>query len=96
MTSPFSVVTVPRFDRQAKALRRKHPRVFTRVFAQALAILQVDPYNQRRDHPIRKLKDRPDGQYRLRLRRFRFRYDVEARTVVLKRCGLRREDTYKG
>ena len=27
MTSPFSVVTVPRFDRQAKALRKKHPQV---------------------------------------------------------------------
>jgi len=27
--------------------------------------------------------------------RFRFIYDVDGRTVYLKYCGLRREDTYK-
>jgi mRNA-degrading endonuclease RelE of RelBE toxin-antitoxin system len=35
------------------------------------------------------------GQYRLRLGRFRFRYDIEGRMVVLYYCGLRREDTYR-
>lgn len=36
-----------------------------------------------------------DDQWRLRLRRFRFRYDAEGRTVTLRYCGLRREDTYR-
>jgi mRNA-degrading endonuclease RelE of RelBE toxin-antitoxin system len=35
-----------------------------------------------------------EGQYRLRSGRFRFRYDIEGREVVLHYCGLRREDTY--
>jgi hypothetical protein len=32
--------------------------------------------------------------YRLRSGRFRFRYDIAEREVVLLYCGLRREDTY--
>jgi hypothetical protein len=34
------------------------------------------------------------GQYRLRLARFRFRYDIAGRVVTLVACNLRREDTY--
>jgi mRNA-degrading endonuclease RelE of RelBE toxin-antitoxin system len=34
-----------------------------------------------------------EGQYRLRLRRFRIRYDVVDREVVLLDISLRREDT---
>ena len=36
-----------------------------------------------------------EGQYRLRLGRFRFRYDIAGREVRLLYCGLRREDTYR-
>jgi mRNA-degrading endonuclease RelE of RelBE toxin-antitoxin system len=51
----------------------------------------------RRHHNILKLKDtvRGDGQWRLRLGRFRFRYDIYDREVLLLYCGLRREDTYR-
>ena len=35
-----------------------------------------------------------DGQYRIRMRRFRFIYDIDGQTVFLKACALRREDTY--
>ena len=38
---------------------------------------------------------RDDGQYRLRLGRWRFRYDITGQEVVLHYCGLRREDTYR-
>jgi mRNA-degrading endonuclease RelE of RelBE toxin-antitoxin system len=52
----------------------------------------------RRHHNILKLKDtvRGDRQWRLRLGRFRFRYDIYDREVLLLYCGLRREDTYRG
>jgi hypothetical protein len=36
-----------------------------------------------------------EGQYRLRLQRWRFRYDVWGQEVELNYCGLRREDTYR-
>ena len=66
-------------------------------FDAAVAILSVDPYNRSRDHPIRKLESvrHGEGQYRLRLGRWRFRYDIYGREVVLHYCGLRREDTYR-
>jgi mRNA-degrading endonuclease RelE of RelBE toxin-antitoxin system len=56
----------------------------------------LDPYNKNRKYPIKKLQGVPagEGQYRLRSGRFRFRYDIADREVVLLYCGLRREDTY--
>jgi hypothetical protein len=35
------------------------------------------------------------AQYRLRLGRWRFRYDILGNEVVLHYAGLRREDTYR-
>jgi mRNA-degrading endonuclease RelE of RelBE toxin-antitoxin system len=60
-------------------------------------VLQTDPYNRSRTHQIKKLTNVESGasQYRLRLDRFRFRYDIADRIVYLKRCSLRREDTYR-
>ena len=51
-------------------------------------------HNVSRRLGILKLKNVPvgAGQYRLRLGRFRFRYDVSGREVQLVYCGLRRED----
>ena len=96
MAARFTVRTEPRFDRLAKALRRRH-REFTERYEEAIAILREDPHNPRRAHPIKKLVDvgPGEGQYRLRLRRWRFRYDIEGRDVVLYSCGLRDESTYR-
>ncbi len=96
MASPLRVRTAPRVDRQARALTRRHPE-FARLFGQACTILGTDPYNRSRRYQIRKLVGVPAGagQYRLRVRRFRFRYDIVGDEVWLLWCGLRREDTYK-
>lgn len=95
MTPPFSVRTTPHFDRLVRSLVKRHPELVDR-YADALNILRADPHNQSRQHDIRKLKGvRPgEGQYRLALRRWRFRYDILGEEVVLYYCGLRREDTY--
>jgi hypothetical protein len=96
MTPNFIIRTTPHFDRLAKLLRKQHQE-FTARYEEATAILAGDPYNRTRHHHIKKLENVPlgEGQYRLRLRRFRFRYDIEGRVVILHRCGLRREDTYE-
>jgi mRNA-degrading endonuclease RelE of RelBE toxin-antitoxin system len=96
MTSPFSVRGTPRFDRLLRKLTRKHPDLSER-FAEAFVILSTDPYNSSGSYPIRKLKGvgRGEGQYRLRLGRWRFRYDIRGQEVELNYCGLRREDTYR-
>ena len=96
MTPGFSVVTTPHFDRLARSLGKQHSE-FTKRYKEVLSILSTDPYNRSKNHPIRKLRQVSEGQgqYRLRLGRFRFRYDILGTRVVLAYCGLRREDTYK-
>ncbi len=93
----YAVVPSSRFRRQARTLAKQHPKDFPGLYDLALEILRVDPLNTRRRRRILKLtRIAPGkGQYRLRLRRYRFRYDVRGRTVELLFCGLRREDTYK-
>ena len=95
MTPPFSVLVTARFERDYRRLLKSHPRLAS-DFASAIIVLQQDPYNRSRHYPIKKLENVPsgDGQYRLRSGRFRFRYDIDGRSVHLKYCGLRREDTY--
>jgi len=96
MNAPaYSVVTTSHFDRLLKKLAPLHPELGER-FEEAISILSADPSNKTRKYPIKKLKGVPeaDGQYRLRSGRFRFRYDIAGREVVLLYCGLRREDTY--
>jgi mRNA-degrading endonuclease RelE of RelBE toxin-antitoxin system len=96
MAARFSVRTTPRFDRFAKALSRRNKEFIAR-YREAIAILADDPYNYGRAHRIKKLvAARPgEGQWRLRLGRWRFRYDIEAGEVVLQVCGLRDESTYR-
>jgi len=91
----FSVETTSRFDREYKKLFKKHTEL-PQYFAEVINILSFDPHNITHLHAIKKLKDVKDGdgQYRLRLWRFRFRYDIVEKKVILKYCGLRREDTY--
>ena len=98
MNEVFDVRTTPRFDRLLKKLGSHHPQEAGEMFAQAITILRADPYNRTRRHPIKKLEGVPpgEGQYRLKLRRWRFRYDIwsDRQQVELNFCGLRREDTY--
>ena len=96
MTAAFSVRTSPRFNRLLRALHRQHTDIVD-SYAVALIILAADPHNQTRQYRIKKLigiRD-GDGQYRLSLGRWRFRYDIFDREVILQYCGLRREDTYR-
>jgi hypothetical protein len=76
-------------------LARHHPELAD-VYASAVAILKVDPHNVTRSYPIKKLEGvgLREGQYRLRLGRWRFRYDIVGQEVILQYCGLRREGTY--
>jgi mRNA-degrading endonuclease RelE of RelBE toxin-antitoxin system len=95
MTPRVSVRTTPHFERLMRRLGRHHKDLTSR-YEEALNILEQDPLNRSGAHPIRKLENVTvgAGQYRLRLGRWRFRYDVIDRDVVLHYVGLRREDTY--
>ena len=96
MSAPFNVVTTAHFDRLFRKLARAH-RELPEHLVVVCGVLQTDPYNRSRRSPIKKLTNvgPGEGQYRIRLGRFRFRYDIEGEIVYLKRCSLRREDTYR-
>ena len=92
---PFSVRTTSHYDRLSNKLHKAN-RDFDPTERSAAAILTTDPYNRTRQHDIKKLEGVPpgSGQYRLKIRRWRFRYDIAGEMVQLHYCGLRREDTY--
>ena len=96
MAPPFHILTVPRYDRMARSLTKRHPE-FSERQKETRLILTADPYNHYRSYDIEKLTSVPRGagQYRLRLRRFRFRYDIYGDSVLLLDCALRAEDTYR-
>jgi mRNA-degrading endonuclease RelE of RelBE toxin-antitoxin system len=96
MTSPFSVHVTLHYERLVRKLLKGHPELAA-LHQHVREILEADPYNTSRRHAIKKLEGvKPgEGQYRLRLGRFRFRYDIIGKEVWLLYCGLRREDTYR-
>ena len=92
----FVVYTTSTFDRALRKLGKGHPELAD-LYGEVVTTLESDPYNRSGAHSIKKLVDvrRGDGQYRIRISRFRFRYDFEGQTVYLKYCSLRSEDTYR-
>lgn len=96
MTPPFIVRTTPHYERLSNKLLRGHPD-FDAVEQRAKEIFESDPYNRARRHHIKKLEGVPpgEGQWRLTLGRWRFRYDISGQVVELHYCGLRREETYR-
>lgn len=96
MTPASRVLVTPHLERLFRKLDKRHPDL-SETYQKAIAILRVDPHNRSRSHAIKKLEGTKSGggQYRLRLGRWRFRYDIIGEDVVLHYCGLRREDTYR-
>jgi len=96
MTPPFSVTVTPHFERVFRKLLAGHPEL-RGIRERVGEILKSDPSNHSRMHHIKKLVAVPlgEGQWRLALGRFRFRYDIYGQEVVLQHCGLRREATYR-
>lgn len=96
MTGPLRVLVTPAFQHLYRKLEKTHKEL-PALFAQALEILASDPQNRGRRYAIRKLVNVNfgEGQYRLRLGIWRFRYDIDEQDVILHYCGLRREDTYR-
>jgi mRNA-degrading endonuclease RelE of RelBE toxin-antitoxin system len=96
MTPLFSVRTTPRYERLSTKLLKGHPD-FEEIEHRAHRILSVDPHNRNGQQKIKKLEGftQGEGQYRLRIGRWRFFYDIYGQEVVLHYCGLRREETYR-
>jgi hypothetical protein len=95
MIPSFAVHPTSHYKRLSVKLQKGN-RDFEATEQSAVAVLSADPYNRSRSHKIKKLEAVPrgEGQFRLSLGRWRFRYDILGQVVLLGYCGLRREDTY--
>ena len=60
MTPLFSVRTTPAFEQWLKKLAAKHQELPT-AYSEALQILETDPYNRTRTHPIKMLTEHQHG-----------------------------------
>ena len=63
------------------------------MYESALTILKADPYNLSRTHRIKKLRDikQGEGEWCLRVDKWRIRYDISGSSVILHSFKPRKE-----
>lgn len=84
ITGQFRVLTTPAFERDFRKIS-KGDTALVKVLEELLAILREDPHNRGRRHKIKKLAGLKagEGQWRIRWREYRLRYDIFGDEVVL-------------
>jgi mRNA-degrading endonuclease RelE of RelBE toxin-antitoxin system len=84
MAVAFRVLTTPALEREFRKLWHADAKL-SQAFDELLGILQQDPHNRTGRHNIKKLTGvKPgEGQWRIRWRDYRLRYDIFGRDVVL-------------
>ena len=92
MGDSFRVLTTPAFEREFRKASKGNTGL-VEALEELLGILQEDPHNRAGQHNIRKLAGlKPvDGQWRIRWRDYRLRYDIFGEEVVLHSFRHRRE-----
>lgn len=95
MSSGFRVFTTPAFDRELKKFFKKDKSIVS-IFEIVAEILRNDPINQSKKYEIKKLIDvkQSEGQWRIRQRNCRVRYDIFGNKVIIHSIRNRR-DSYK-
>jgi mRNA-degrading endonuclease RelE of RelBE toxin-antitoxin system len=84
MNGTFRVVTTPSFEREFRRLSQRNAKLVDALDA-LIAILAEDPHGRSGLHPIEKLEGlkQGEGQWRIRWRDYRLRYDIFGNEVVL-------------
>jgi len=92
MPQVFRLLPSTRFKRDFEEVY-KRDRGIVRKIESLKNNLQLDPYNRRRQYDIKKLKDVPagGGQYRVRVGKYRLRYDIIGNDVILYSFKHRRD-----
>ena len=92
MPDQYSVLTTPAFERDFRKASKGSAEL-VRASEELLGVLRNDPYNRTRQHSIKKLAGlKPgDGQWRIRWRDYRLRYDIFGEEVILHSFRHRRE-----
>jgi len=94
MAGAFRVFTTPAFEREFRAISRKDS-ILVRGLEELIEMLSNDPHNRSGRHQIKKLAGlKPgEGQWRVRWRDYRLRYDIHESEVVL-HSFRHRKDAY--
>ncbi len=94
MAGLFRVLTTPAFEREFRAISKKDSTL-VRALEELIETLGNDPHNRSGRHKIKKLAGLKagDGQWRVRWRDHRLRYDIFGREVVL-HSFRHRKDAY--
>ncbi len=94
MPELFSVLTTPAFERDFRKVCKGNPKLID-ALEELIATLSQDPYNHGGQHNIRKLAGVTPGlgQWRIRWRDYRLRYDILGKDVVL-HSFRHRKDAY--
>jgi mRNA-degrading endonuclease RelE of RelBE toxin-antitoxin system len=92
MSAGFRILSTAAFERDSRKLTRECPDLAIRL-GEAIETLARDPCNSARRHDIKKLSGVKvgKGQWRIRFRKYRLRYDVFDRDVVLHSVRHRKE-----
>ena len=92
MAGAFRVVTTPAFEREFRKLSHGNAALIDALEG-LIATLSEDPQNRSSQHQIKKLAGlKPgEGQWRIRWREYRLRYDIFGNEVVLHSFRHRKE-----
>ena len=92
MPDQHSVLTTPAFERDFRKAS-KGSAALVRALEELLGVLRNDPHNRTGQHNIKKLAGlKPgEGQWRIRWRDYRLRYDIFGEEVILHSFRHRRE-----
>ena len=92
MAGAFRVVTTPAFEREFRKVSRGNAALID-ALGELVATLSEDPHNRSGQHQIKKLAGlKPgEGQWCIRWREYRLRYDIFSDEVVLHSFRHRKE-----
>jgi mRNA-degrading endonuclease RelE of RelBE toxin-antitoxin system len=92
MSGQFHVLVTPAFERDFRKSAKGNASL-SRALDELCVVLAEDPHNRSGQHNIKKLAGlKPgEGQWRIRWRDYRLRYDIYGNEVVLHSFRHRRE-----
>jgi mRNA-degrading endonuclease RelE of RelBE toxin-antitoxin system len=92
MPGAFRVVSTPSFEREFRKISTRNAALLS-ALEELITALSQDPHNKSGQHAIKKLAGlKPgEGQWRIRWREYRLRYDIFGVEVVLHSFRHRKE-----
>ena len=84
MPTSYRILVTSFFEKDARRQAKKDQKIFKEI-EKLKEILAADPYNLSRKFDVKKLKGfKPgQGQFRVRIKQYRLRYDIFGQDVVL-------------